>query len=416
MNNSSRHIIFIGGSIAIISMLYFLSLVIHLPLWAIIPILLATLWLPYAQLYKKNDPGTAERPSLLMLFILTVGIFLITNRSYYMATKYGEWDAWALWNMHAAYLTDPANWKNLFLNTQFAHPDYPLMLPGIVAFFNRIFHSSLMVPFAIHYLIMLLIPVWIYIETYARSTLVAAIILLLFATNDHYIMLGTWQLADTMLGFFFLAAIICIDHGQEDKRMLGFSAFFLGCCMWTKNEGIVLAGIFILFHLREFFSRHTIRYFIIGIAFPSLVLLLFKLGFAPKNDIISAQGNDTLQLIGQQSRYQLIYDFFRKNLNDHFRTVKRGVIIYVIIAAISRRVDKHFLMILCCLAAYMFIYVITPNDLEWHLFTSLYRLMHQLMPAMMYVIAIRFAGNKKEGKRSGFTFQGEFFSARQRLQ
>lgn len=416
MSNSSRHIAFLGSSIAVISMLYFLGLLIHLPIWATAPIALAVLILPYKLLYPKNDLSPQAPPSRLMLFLLTIGVFLITNRSYYIATKYGEWDAWAMWNMHAAYLTDPVNWKNLFLNTNFAHPDYPLMLPGIIAFFNRIFGSSLMVPFAIHYLIMLLIPVWIYIETYARSTIIAAIILLLFASNDHYMMLGTWQLADTMLGFFFLAAIICIDHGQEDKRMLGLSAFFLGCCMWTKNEGIVLAGIFILFHLREFFSRHTIGHFFTGIAFPAAVLLLFKIGFAPKNDIISAQGQDTMQLISEKSRYQLIYDFFKRNLNDHFRTAKRGVIIYIITAAISRRVDKHFLMILCCMAAYMFIYVITPNDLEWHLFTSLYRLMHQLMPAMMYVIAIRLAGNKKEGKRSGFTFQGGFFSARQRLQ
>ena len=36
--------------------------------------------------------------------------------------------------------------------------------------------------------------------------------------------------------------------------------------------------------------------------------------------------------------------------------------------------------------AYFFIYVITPCDLKWHLETSFDRLLHQIMPALIYSI------------------------------
>src|SRR5690606_17502179 len=124
------------------------------------------------------------------------------------------------WNMHAAYLADADHWKQVFSNTRYAHPDYPLMLPGIIAFFERLGGNHLLVPFAVHYLIMLLIPVWIYIETWPRSGLIAAITLLLFVTNDFSVAQGLSQLADTMVGFFLLAAMICVNHGKEDKRLL----------------------------------------------------------------------------------------------------------------------------------------------------------------------------------------------------
>jgi hypothetical protein len=46
------------------------------------------------------------------------------------------------------------------------------------------------------------------------------------------------------------------------------------------------------------------------------------------------------------------------------------------------------------MAAYMMVYVFSVDYLEWHLATSIDRLMVQLMPAMVYVIALRFANNR----------------------
>lgn len=195
--------------------------------------------------------------------------------------------------------------------------------------------------------------------------------------------------------------------------MLAMSAAFLGCCIWTKNEGVIIAIIFCLFHYKEFFGKYRLKYSLAGVALPLTVWLLFKLVYAPANDMVAAQGNSTWILLRDTTRYKLIYDSFIANLNEHFKGLKWVVIIYLLLCIAMRRVpDKKVLMLLCCMLTYLLVYVVSPNDLEWHLFTSLSRLMHQLMPLAIYIFATMLAGDTKT--TSGF--QTRFVSVRQRLQ
>jgi hypothetical protein len=233
------------------------------------------------------------------------------------------------------------------------------------------------------------------------------------ATNEFYLLQGMHQLADTLLAFFMLCATVCMQHQKDDPRMLVMSAAFLGCCMWTKNEGVILTVIFCIFHYKEFFGKYRLKYNLTGIALPLAVWLIFKLVYAPANDMVAAQGSNTWALVIDTTRYKLIYDSFSSNLNEHFKGLKWCVIIYLMLCIIMRRMpDKKVLMLLCCMLTYLLVYVLSPNDLEWHLFTSLSRLMHQLMPLAMYVFATMLAGDKKT--TSGF--QAKFVSVRQRLQ
>jgi len=413
MEQGSKYILTIGAGAGCIGILYFLSLVVQLPFVATLLPVLVALYLLARWLNRSTLTPAEEKPAgKLAIAVLIAGIAILTNKACYIATLYGQWDAWGIWNLHAKYMATAPYWKNMFLLTTHSHPDYPPLLPGIIAFLNKALLQTqhLLVSYGFHFLITLLIPILIYLETYRKSLLVAGLALVLFATNEFYIAQGVGQLADTLLAFYLLCAMVAMQHHKEDKRMLVLSAAFLGLCILTKNEGVVIATIFIIYHFREMLGTGRLRYTLAGIALPVACWLLYKLAYAPANDMVAGQNGGTLQKLVQPERYKLIYTFFTDNLGKYFRDAKYGVVIYLLLCAIRRRLpDKKLLMLLTILAAYMMIYVVTPRELEWHLFTSQLRLMHQLMPGVMYVLAQRFAGG------STGQFQATFVSVRQRL-
>ncbi len=406
MNSSGRYILFIGLIIGYAGVLYFLFLLLHLPILVSTVLIVSAI---FGTIRWFSRSAQHQRISKLALIILLAGVSILINKTYYLSTRYGLWDAWSIWNLNAQYLSDPVNWQKLFQNATHTHPDYPMALPSVIAFFCRLvgqFH--LLIPYAIHFLIMLCIPVLIYLETYRRSIIVAGLSVILFAVNEFYLTMGISQLADTMLGFFFLCALVCLEQGKEDRRMLILSAAFIGCCMWTKNEGIMLGFVFLTFNLRIFLATEHLKYFIGGIALPLTTLLIFKLAYAPANDLVVAQGKATYQLLFEPERYKLIYNSFTYNLSHYFNELKYGILIYALICVLKREWPiNHVTMILVCMAGYLLIYVLSPYDLEWHLNTSLSRLMLQLMPATMYILAQRFS-------KSTTSFQARFVSIQRR--
>ena len=394
MQSDSKHILYIGLGIGCISILYFLALIPGLPLWITAPVIIAALVFLYRWLNKEYQPPVQS--SIWRMAILAIALVLVADKADELAEKHGQWDAWAIWNLHARYLADPAYWQNMFQNTEHAHPDYPLAVPATIAFFSRLaggFH--LLIPYTVHVLVMLCIPVLIYTEMNRKSLLVASLALLMFVTNDMYIIQGVSQMADTMLAFFFLAAFVCFDYARENRQMIIISSAFLGLCMWTKNEGIMLAVVFVLFNARVFMLEW--KRVLYGLGLPLIALLIFKIGYAPATDLVARQSADTLDNITDWGRYQQIYHSWIDTINEHYKTLKYLVVLYILYCMLRRKLpDRRLLVILTCLASYFMIYIFSHQDLEWHLFTSAHRLLHQLMPVVVYIFADKFAnmGNK----------------------
>ncbi|WP_276134132.1 hypothetical protein [Polluticoccus soli] len=412
MQQSSRYIISIGAGIGCISIIYFLMLIVHMPF--IVTALATAAALFFLCRWICATPFTEqEHFSKMSTYVLIAGAFIFVNEALDIAQKHGVWDAWAIWNLNAKYLANPDHWQNMLLNTKFSHPDYPLALPATVAFFSRLLGQfNHLVPFAVALLITLCIPMLVFTELRKNSLLVAGITLLLFVTNEFYLMQGTYQLADTLLAFYFLCSLVCINHHQEDKRMLVLTGAFLGLSIWTKNEGVILAGIFILFHWRELLGRYRIKYTLTGIAVPIITWAVFKGLYAPPNDLVQQHNSKVYGYLVDPKRYQIVWNYFADNLK-HFTVLKWAVVIYLAFCAWRRTApDKQVLMILACMGVYLMVYVVTTNDLEWHLFTSQSRLMHQLMPALMYLLARKLAGSN----RATTNFRARFFSAQQHPQ
>ena len=342
---------------------------------------------------SEGEPVHRNRKYITWSYIvLLAGIAIIMYRGYILEEKYGYWDAWWIWDYHAKFLKSSEYWRQLFsLDTAF-HPDYPLYISATVAFFWRIIgKDTMVVPYAFSFLISLLIPVVIYLDLYRKNLPVAAIVLLVFAFDKFYLRNALSQYADLPLGFLFLCCFTCIDKGKEREQasMVAVIAALLGCCMWMKNEGALLALVFIAFNTGRLFAQGSWRYFLAGIIFPVSVLLFFKIG-SKGNELINGQSVHTLAYLFDFSRYKLIAQSMYEHLSYNFIPLDFGLLFYIIFCMIEKKLPgRNMQILLCCTLGFFLVYILSPLNLEWHLSTSLDRVLLQLMPSFVYVIALR---------------------------
>lgn len=392
MNRLSAYIFATIISASAIAILYFLSLIFIVPYYitAILGVIVSFF------LFKRIVSCSIKNMVSVFFTICTiVAITLLVNRTYYIANKYGWWDAWYIWDLHAKYMAYPDIWKQLFKNLDGTHPDYPPLLPSVLAFFKKLSPLNLqwVISYGIHLTIMMVIPLLIFFETYAKSVFLAVVTLFLFVTNDYFIQDSMAQYADTLLGLLLLCAVVTIRYSNLNRKYVLLSTLFISLCPLVKNEGLIIMLVFIVFHSRVLFRRYNIKFTLLGIAVPVLFLLMFKLFYAPLNDMYEKQSAQTLNNIFDLSRYKLILSYSYKLLGEYFNPIKVGLIIYLLLLMLYKRWPHYqFIMLMCIMMAYLCIYLLTPYDLEWHLFTSLRRLMHQLVPATAFVLVCGISG------------------------
>ena len=378
------------------SMVYYISLVAGLPF--IVPVLLVIAFGYFSYVWLGRHVAVEEATSLTKAHIawsyaiLVAGVVIMTNKSYYIAPQYGYWDSWTIWNYHAKFLQHPEYRKYLFSVNPEMHADYPLYLSASIAFLRRLTGcDNFVVPYALGYCIQLLVPVSIFLALHRKSLPIAALVFFLIVTDDFYLERGLGQYADVPLALLFLCAFICIEDAQKKPGAVLMAAAFIGCCMWVKNEGIMLAVIFIAFNIKTLFAAGRWKYFLAGIALPLLTLLIFK-AEAPSNDLLAAKGTKAIDLLSDPARHQIVWDYLAYNFNHYYIPLKIGLVIYAILCIAEKRWPaRNLLALLCCMLGYCIVYLLTPKSIDWHVHTSMDRLLMQLMPSFMYLMALRFS-------------------------
>lgn len=384
--------------LVLISIIHFFSLIIELPVYISVTMMIICGIVSFKVFSRRlSILQPLKYPhNIIFYIILLIGVFLVTNRVYYLEETYGAWDAWWFWNYHAKYLADIANWKTSYLTQQVPHADYPLFLPSLVAFWWHLLHSfTPLVPYLIGFVFTLFIPVVIFLDLQTRNIFIAAISMFLLATDDEFLKNGVDQIADIPLAFFFLASLISIRHYRNsfNNIYLVFAGFMIGACTWTKNEGILLAFMFFIFNADTLLKQKG-KQFVQGLAIPLTTLVIFKLFYAPPNDIIAGQSGKTLSNLTDPYHYTQIWFYFKLFVNKYFQSSKWALIIYAVVCLLQRRFpDRDMLMLLCILVCYLAVYLFSPHNIDWHLQTSLNRIMLHLMPALLYVVGVRLSEN-----------------------
>ena len=79
----------------------------------------------------------------------------------------------------------------------------------------------------------------------------------------------------------------------------------------------------------------------------------------------------------------MIITFLKDTILSKFPVLLFAFAFTVLLQPRSYITHPAFIIICLTFLAYLSIYVITPHDLQWHLITSLERLLHQLYPAFL---------------------------------
>lgn len=389
-------------TVALIGYLYYLSLlfvvsydfllicIILIPASFLIPSLLREKGLAFS-LPKCRGAGN--------MLILAIGILILTLRFNKQLHRWGDWDAWAIWTLHAKFLFYPEYWSNMFTNKlSGSHPDYPLMLPSLIAFMWRgVGFVTPIVPMIVASLVCVAVPVTLFLALNRFDRRFSAIFsVFVLALDAKFINIAGSQYADTLVAFFILVTFVLYREvkngsGPTVVFLLGFIA---GSTTWVKNEGLlfflVFSCAFIFFHYRR--PETAIRYLAGGLA-PVLILMHFKLAFAPENDLInSGRGSDILAMIVNPARYMLIAKHvFVTSINYYW--ILLVLLAGLVIQRTSFLTTLPFIVFALMLSGYFVIYLTTPNDLDWHLGASLDRLLHHIYPACLYLALFRLSSS-----------------------
>jgi hypothetical protein len=347
---------------------------------------------------------------LLLCALASFILFSVTE-------PHGGWDAWAIWNLRARFLfKGGAVWRDAFSALlDWSHPDYPLLLPGSVA--RTWEYSGQATPFGPILISSLFTFATIGLIVFSISGLrgfnqgyLAGIVLL----GTHYLVReGASQYADVPLGFYFLATFVLFSYRRRTAGGIGnlplLAGITAGLSAWTKNEGLLfLAAIFLTQFAgiayggkRRSYTR-PLLFFSAGLLPLLLIILYFKASLAPPNDLISSLNwKVTSERILDSSRYFLISRVFLEEISRFpiFMLAFYFLCLGITANRTHRSESRPFLWVLgIMLLGYFFIYVITPQDLAWHLDTSLRRLLLQLWPSAVFTFFLFARTPEEPGK------------------
>ena len=383
--------------------------------WLLIGIILCILLM---EIYRhRNEPFRFHLPTIRLpssrLDIIFSAIFIIAFLfsyssfiTYSLDHQHGDRDAQAIWNLHARIIyRDPANWKEVFspeFDTRF-HPDYPLLTPlDVIWGWDFLKTETTRVPIVLAGLftfgiVGLLSASLIHLKTWGQAALASLVLM----GTPYFILLGTFQTADIPFAYFVLSTIVmfALYFVEKKPELLLLAGLTSGLAAWTKNEGILfilssLVGCIIYGTMqRQLWKK--LRYFLPGLLIPAIIIISYKVFLAPTNDLFL--GFSTTVFIGKLislQRYETIFTTIGINLLDFGNwpiSIPILLLAFLIIIGFqmnnpSKRIIGVGIIILTVqLIGYIFMYVITPLPLEFHLQYSLGRLLFHLFPSALFL-------------------------------
>ena len=427
--------LFLGGGLGVglLSCLHFLALFAGVAPWLPLVDLAALALLGGICLFRWRQGAVQEQPPatgrtswsrgqlalagiLSLQALAAVAAFLFA----FLREPHGRWDAWLIWNMHARFLFRAGErWREAFAaGLDWSHWDYPLLLPLAIARGwtyqgGEGLAAPVLIAFGFTALTAGLLAAALLLLRGRTEGCLAAMVLL---GTPFFLFIGAAQFADVPLAFFFLATLAALTaqsrFPEGRPALLVLAGLAAGLAAWTKNEGLLFslaaaAALFGTTLLREGgkAARRRTAAFLAG-ALPVLaVVLAFKLTLAPANDIMAGVGlapvAERLLDLGRYREIARAFVLTGLSFTEGVIDVNQvmglnpgpvGPLLlgaYLLLAGIGvPRQERSGLTTATVttglmLSGYFAIYVITYQDLSWHLATSLNRLFLQLWPAVI---------------------------------
>ena len=277
---------------------------------------------------KETGPWTRAAPAAaLAVFLMGAATFALASACW----PHGDWDAWSVWNLHARFLyRGGEQWTSLFSKPLSWSPsDYPLLLPASVMR-SWVFAGGETVagPILVAFVFMAGISLLLFSGlALLRGKLRASLAAIVLAGTPFFMGHAASQYADVPLAFFYLATLVLLcladrrrrRRAADSSRWPGWPAAWRpgrrtrGCFSWCAScwrESGLRPG---RPAVRTCWSR--MRPFLAGLLPVVLIMLFFKIRYAPPNDILGPAGRaSALERILTPSRYAAIGEWFLKQV------------------------------------------------------------------------------------------------------
>jgi hypothetical protein len=360
---------------------------------------------------KVEDVGASScaKPHILRFALCATAVSALVRYCFLsLQNPHGGFDAYAGWNLRARFLYRGAGyWKNFSAMT-WTHPDYPLLVPASIArSWEFIGRETQLIPIAIGLLFTFatigIVAISISRLRSERQGILAALILL---GTPFLIIHGAAQYADVPLSFFFVASVALLFFYSESPSQLHFlilAGMAAGFSAWTKNEGILFFALLFLAHLAVTTAAKGRRAYLREVtalatgAAPLMVVIgVYKICVAATNDMIGVQSSrSVLADLLDISRYHMVTIHFLKELfafGEWNPVLSVPLLLFFYFLLVDAHVEKKnvpalsiaVLLIVLMIAGFFFVYILSPFDLEWHLDTSLNRLLLQVWPLAVF--------------------------------
>jgi hypothetical protein len=324
----------------------------------------------------------------------------------------GDWDAFSIWNVRARYLAGgEATWRRAF-GAQVggrlvgaSHPGYPLLLSAFVAAqwiaggaVTSAVNIAASLLFALAVLGVLVSSIGL-----RRGTALGLLAGLAFLATDTFVAQAPGQYADLPMALCFLASLVLwesasslesrLESKSGSKRLFAAAGFAAGLAPWTKNEGWPFLLAFLAVAIWR--ARGVALWAILGSLPGVSATLAIKLWLGMGTEaMFPATVRQAVSFLAQPARWWAIALAFARGLWQLGALPWAHPILLVaavaFVAGVIPRPERAFrawllIPIAAVFAADYGVFVLTTADLNWHLGTSVDRLILQMWPALLFV-------------------------------
>ena len=368
-------------------------------------VVLLGLWIRYrrASISLLRELFTLRVSILAIIFAVTLGWAVAITTSRVERYPNGMTDGWAIWTSHAKYLASGGNtWRQDIENT--FHPDYPLLVPGILVHTWRYIGSK--PPDAAGFMGILfgLGGIAILAATLARlrSPMIGLLMAFVLIGTPFYLYHTATGYAEVPLSAYILGTIaLLVLYEHEASRPIGLivlAGFMAGCAAWTKNEGVPFMMLAAVIPCLSIFRRTpaTLRRFAgfaVGLLVPLAAIAYFKMTAARPTDLFESRNSAELMAkVMDPHRYILILKGFRHTLRVFGGWIFNPVFLilpFIALTGVDKSILKNFswrvgvAVIFLLQVTYFAIFVITPLELIYHIDSALDRLLLHCWPAFL---------------------------------
>ncbi|HUV39141.1 MAG TPA: hypothetical protein VMY39_05975, partial [Planctomycetota bacterium] len=353
--------------------------------------------------------------ALVAVVLLALAGFLTLSMLNAMK-PHGDWDAWVSWNLRAKFLVQGGDlWTRAFSPlVPRACPDYPVLLPALVARCWRYVGSDVLtVPILVAGCFMFgLVGITsgaLYLLRGGTQALLAAAVLL----GTPFLLAHTAsQYADVPMGFFFVSTVVLLSlagrFGEARHGLFALAGLTTGLAIFTKNEGLLfLLGLVLVggvrlvrAHDRKAHLR-LLGAFLAGLAPPLMLFVYFKAAVAPGANYMTRNlgAEQILARCGDFSRYTFVTGAYLAQLFDVARWNALPLLLpfYFLLSGsgtddrdrVAVRAGAWVLGVM--LLGHFVTYLITAEDIKWHVSYSIDRTLLQLWPTAVFTffLAVR---------------------------